>query len=36
MREEQLKPRDLDPVQLLGSYLKEISEVIDAVDRLEK
>ena len=36
VREGRLKPRDLDPVQLLASYLKEISQVIDAVDRLER
>ena len=36
LREEKIKPRDLDPVALLGPYLKEISVVIDAVDRLEK
>jgi hypothetical protein len=36
VREGSLKPRDLDPVQLLASYLKEISQVIDAVDRIER
>jgi hypothetical protein len=36
LREEKIKPRDLDPVALLGPYLKEISAVIDAVDGLEK
>ena len=36
LREERIKPRDLDPEPLLGPYLKEISVVIDAVDRLEK
>jgi hypothetical protein len=35
VREGSLKARDLDPVQLLGSYLKEISQVIDAVDPIE-
>lgn len=35
-REERIKPRDLDPGPLLASYLKEISIVIDAVDRMEK
>jgi hypothetical protein len=35
VREGRLKPRDIDPVVLLGSYLKEISQVIDAVDRIE-
>jgi len=36
LREEKIKPGDLDAVALLGPYLKEISVVIDAVDRLEK
>jgi len=36
VREGTLKPRELDPVQLLGSYLKEISQVIDALDRIER
>jgi hypothetical protein len=36
LREERIKPRDLEPVALLDSYLKQISVVIDAVDRLEK
>jgi hypothetical protein len=36
LREERVKPRDLDPAPLLGPYLNEISVVIDAVDRLEK
>jgi len=36
VREGSLKPRELDPVQLLGSYLKEISQVIDALDRIER
>jgi predicted nucleotidyltransferase len=36
LREEKIKPRDLDPEALLGPYLKEISVVIDAVDGLEK
>jgi hypothetical protein len=36
LREEKIKPRDLDPEPLLGPYLKEISVVIDAVDGLEK
>lgn len=36
LREERIKARDLEPVALLDSYLKEISVVIDAVDRLEK
>ena len=36
VREGRLKPRDIDPVLLLASYLKEISQVIDAVDQIEK
>jgi len=36
IREEHLKPRDLEPVPLLASYLDGIGKVIDAVDRLEK
>jgi predicted nucleotidyltransferase len=36
LREDKIKPRDLDAEALLGPYLKEISVVIDAVDRLEK
>jgi len=36
IREELLKPREVEPVSLLAAYLKEIAVVIDAVDRLEK
>jgi hypothetical protein len=36
LREEKIKPKELDPEAILGSYLKEISVVIDAVDGLEK
>ena len=36
VREERIKPRELEPVALLGSYLQSISAVIAAVDRLEK
>lgn len=36
IREEKLKPKDLEPVQLLAPYLDGIARVIDAVDRLEK
>ncbi|HLN02748.1 MAG TPA: nucleotidyltransferase domain-containing protein [Bryobacteraceae bacterium] len=36
LREERVKPRDLEPVGLLDSYLKQIDIVINAVDRLEK
>lgn len=36
LREERIKPKDVDPVPLLAEYLGEIGKVIDAVDRLEK
>jgi hypothetical protein len=36
LREEKIKPREVEPVGLLASYLKGIAAVIDAVDRLEK
>jgi len=36
VREQQLKARELEPVALLDEYLKAISVVIAAVDRLEK
>ncbi len=36
VREGRLKRRDIDPVPLLASYLKEISQVIDAVDKIER
>jgi hypothetical protein len=36
LREERIKPRELEPVGVFDSYLKQISIVIDAVDRLEK
>jgi hypothetical protein len=36
IREERIKPRDMDPVSLLDAYLAGIAVVIDAVDRLEK
>jgi len=36
LREERIKPRELEPIALLDSYLKQIGIVIDAVDRLEK
>ena len=35
-REEKAKLKTIDAVQLLGSYLRELSIVVDAVDRLEK
>ena len=36
VREERIQPKELEPMPLLASYLKQISVVIDAVDRLEK
>ena len=36
VREERIKPGDLEPIGLLDSYLKQIDIVINAVDRLEK
>ena len=36
LREERLKPRDVDPAGLLAGYLQGIGAVIDAVDRLDK
>jgi len=36
LREERIKPRELEPQGMLDSYLEQISIVIDAVDRLEK
>jgi len=36
LREERVKARDLEPIGLLDSYLKQIDVVINAVDRLEK
>ena len=36
VREGRLKARDIDPQVLLASYLKEISQVIDVVDKIEK
>jgi len=36
LREERIKSRDVEPQEILDSYLKQISIVIDAVDRLEK
>jgi hypothetical protein len=36
IREDRLKPRELQPWAALGPYLEEIGRVIDAVDRLEK
>jgi len=36
IREERLKPREVEPVTLLAGYLDGIGKVIDVVDRLEK
>jgi hypothetical protein len=36
LREEKIKPRELDPAAILTEYLKQIQAVIDVVDRLEK
>jgi predicted nucleotidyltransferase len=36
IREEKVKPREVDPLSLLDAYLKGIEVVVDAVDRLEK
>ncbi len=36
LREGKIKPRELEPGPVFERYLKEISVVIDAVDRLEK
>jgi hypothetical protein len=35
LREERIKPRDVNPAAVLGAYLAAISAVVDAVDRLE-
>jgi len=36
IREERLKPRDVEPVGVLAGYMDGIGTVIDAVDRLDK
>jgi predicted nucleotidyltransferase len=36
VREEKIKPKDIEPVPLLADYMKQIQTVIDAVDRLDK
>jgi predicted nucleotidyltransferase len=36
LREEKVKPREVDPAPLLAEYLKQIQVVIDAVDALER
>jgi predicted nucleotidyltransferase len=36
LREEKIRPREVDPAALLAEYMKQIQMVIDAVDALEK
>ncbi|MGE5645246.1 MAG: hypothetical protein ACM336_05580 [Acidobacteriota bacterium] len=36
LREGKLKPKDINPAELLADYMKQIQTVVDAVDRLEK
>jgi hypothetical protein len=36
LREEKIKPGEIEPVALLAAYLNEIGKVIEAVDSLEK
>jgi hypothetical protein len=36
LREERVKPGEVEPVGLFAAYMKEIGKVIDAVDGLEK
>ncbi len=36
LRDGKIKPRELEPVPLLDSYMRQIQIVINAVDRLEK
>lgn len=36
LREEKIKPKDLDPGPLFAGYMKQIHTVIEAVDRLER
>jgi hypothetical protein len=36
LREQRIKPRDLDAASILADYMREISTVIDAVDRVDK
>ncbi|HEX8985614.1 MAG TPA: nucleotidyltransferase domain-containing protein [Bryobacteraceae bacterium] len=36
LREEKIKPKEIEPALLLAGYLKQIQAVIDVVDRLEK
>jgi predicted nucleotidyltransferase len=36
LREERIRPKDLEPESMLAAYLKEIEKAIAVVDRLEK
>jgi predicted nucleotidyltransferase len=36
LREQKIKPKEIEPAALLADYMKQIQTVIDAVDRLEK
>ncbi len=36
LREEKIKPRDVDPVPLLAEYMNQIQVVINTIDALEK
>jgi predicted nucleotidyltransferase len=36
LREQKIKPKDIEPAALLADYMRQIQIVIDAVDRLEK
>lgn len=36
LREEKIKPKEIEPAALLADYMKQIQAVIDAVDRLQK
>jgi predicted nucleotidyltransferase len=36
LREERIKPRELDAASVFGKYLKEIQTVVEAVDRMAK
>jgi predicted nucleotidyltransferase len=36
VREQRVKPKEIEPAALLAEYMKQIQTVVDAVDRLEK
>jgi predicted nucleotidyltransferase len=36
LREEKIKPKDIEPRSVFAAYMRQIQTVIDAVDRLEK